>query len=209
MIMEDFQEIKLNIDDVFKDVTGEVKKFPKYTTQLMNIANQNAQGTRPVVVGQLSDLIHQIPKKSYNAWREWYLTNHPDAIQKATNKIKPMIDNFRDVLKKIDEEMIYDWVEDLVITKTAEGLIIQEKVLQYIGAQRNEKWRVATSEEESSNIDGFIGGQPVQIKPITYKSKKSSTREEIDEDIEIIYYKRTNKYLTIYLPPSSIDLFKD
>ena len=105
----------------------------------MNIANQNAQGTRPTVVGQLSDLIHQIPKKSYNAWREWYLTNHPDAIKRATDKIKPMIDNFRDALEKIDEEMIYEWVEDLVITKTAEGLIIQEKVLQYLGAQRNQQ----------------------------------------------------------------------
>ena len=30
--------------------------FPKYTSQLINWANQNAQGTRPKVVGQLSDL---------------------------------------------------------------------------------------------------------------------------------------------------------
>lgn len=30
--------------------------FPKYTTQLINWANQNAQGTRPRVVGQMSEL---------------------------------------------------------------------------------------------------------------------------------------------------------
>ena len=30
--------------------------FPKYTSQLINLANQNAQGTRPAVVGQMSDL---------------------------------------------------------------------------------------------------------------------------------------------------------
>ena len=30
--------------------------FPKYTSQLINWANQNAQGTRPVVVGQMSEL---------------------------------------------------------------------------------------------------------------------------------------------------------
>ena len=30
--------------------------FPKYTSQLINWANQNAQGTRPKVVGQMSDL---------------------------------------------------------------------------------------------------------------------------------------------------------
>lgn len=31
--------------------------FPKYTTQIINIANQNAGGTRPKVVGQMSELI--------------------------------------------------------------------------------------------------------------------------------------------------------
>lgn len=30
--------------------------FPKYTSQLINWANQNAQRTRPVVVGQMSEL---------------------------------------------------------------------------------------------------------------------------------------------------------
>ena len=30
--------------------------FPKYTSQLINWANQNAQGTRPIVVGQMSEL---------------------------------------------------------------------------------------------------------------------------------------------------------
>ena len=30
--------------------------FPKYTSQIMNLANQNAQVTRPPVVGQMSEL---------------------------------------------------------------------------------------------------------------------------------------------------------
>ena len=34
----------------------ESAEFPKYTSQLINWANQNAQGTRPKVVGQLSEL---------------------------------------------------------------------------------------------------------------------------------------------------------
>lgn len=33
--------------------------FPKYTSQLINLANQNAQGTRPAVVGQMSDLFQE------------------------------------------------------------------------------------------------------------------------------------------------------
>ena len=29
--------------------------FPKYTTQIINLLNSNAQGTRPAVVGQMSN----------------------------------------------------------------------------------------------------------------------------------------------------------
>ena len=79
-------------------------------------------------------------------------------------------------------------------TKTAEGLIIQEKVLKYIAENLGVEYRLATPEEESRNIDGFVGETPVQIKPDTYSAKKPSVREEIE--VEIIYYKKTAKYVT-------------
>jgi len=37
-------------------------QFPKYTSQLINLSNQNAQGTRPKVVGQLSELFQEYQK---------------------------------------------------------------------------------------------------------------------------------------------------
>jgi hypothetical protein len=46
--------------EILSDVVGEEPEFPKYTTQLMNLANQNAQGTRPRVVGQMSELIKEL-----------------------------------------------------------------------------------------------------------------------------------------------------
>ena len=176
------------------------QEFPKYTTQIMNLANQNAQGTRPAVVGQLSELIKKIPEKSYKGWRDWYLENRPDAIQRSTDRIKSMLDNLRYAIELIDEKMIYEWVEDLVIAKTVEGLIIQEVVLRWFAKLTDQPWRLAKPDEESKNIDGFIGDTPVSIKPITYLSKKPTVRESID--IETMYYKKTDKYLTIYLKQS-------
>ena len=57
-------------------------------------------------------------------------------------------------------------------------------------------YKEATIQEESQNIDGYLGDQPVQIKSETYTSKKSSIREVIA--IPIIYYKKTEKYFYIY-----------
>ncbi len=104
--LDDFREIKLKVHEKFNEIIGEIKDFPKYTTQIMNIANQNAQGTRPEVVGQMSELINKCPEKNFKSWKEWYLKNYPDAIKKAAIKVKSMVDNMKEAIKLIDDKMV-------------------------------------------------------------------------------------------------------
>ena len=65
--------------------------FPKYTSQLINWANQNAQGTRPKIVGQLSDLFPEFEKAAkeilLETWEKWYLEKYPTAIDDAVERI--------------------------------------------------------------------------------------------------------------------------
>lgn len=172
--------------------------FPKYTSQLINWANQNAQGTRPRVVGQLSDLFPQYEKDcspvSLDGWREWYLKRYPDAIENATNKIFVQVENLKDAIKLIDKEMIKKWVEDLVIAKTYNGLYVQEAILSKLAEKRGEDYRLATPEEESQGIDGYVGNIPYSIKPDTYK-----TMGRLSETIKVkmIYYTKKKNGLTI------------
>jgi len=58
-------EERIDFKEDYKQIIGKERSFPKYTTQIINIANQNAQGTRPKVVGQMSELIEKCPNKSY------------------------------------------------------------------------------------------------------------------------------------------------
>lgn len=46
--------LKMKNEELIQELIGSKNDFPKYTTQILNLANQNAQGTRPRVVGQLS-----------------------------------------------------------------------------------------------------------------------------------------------------------
>lgn len=94
--------IKIKNSELIKELTGEVKSFPKYTTQLLNLANQNAQGTVPRVVGQLSELIQECPEKTYEGWKKWYLGKHPNAIEDATNRIEEMVSKLKESIKLID-----------------------------------------------------------------------------------------------------------
>ena len=81
--LDDFHRIQLDFQEKSKKIIGIERKFPLYTTQLINIANQNAQGTRPKVVGQMSELIKKCPNKTYEGWKNWYLEKHPKAINNA------------------------------------------------------------------------------------------------------------------------------
>ncbi len=153
----------------------------------MNLANQNAQGTRPKVVGQLSDLIQECPKKTYKEWVNWYNQKTPTAIDDATEKVYEMIQNLNNAIKQIDKALVRKWVEDLVLTKTFVGLCFQESILKVIAERRGVNYRLATPIEESQNIDGYIGDIPVSIKPITYKTK-NMLHENIN--VKIIYYEK-------------------
>lgn len=180
-------KIKLTNEEIRTYLNIETPEFPKYVTQIINLANQNAQGTRPKVVGQMSELIQQFTGKTLSEWEEWYIDKHPEAIKKATEKILVMVDNFKDVMNKIDREMIGCWVRDLVVVKTFLGLKFQEAVLKKGAELKNVEWRLANPSEESQGIDGFIGDIPVSIKPDTYQIKKA-LREDIN--IKIIFYSK-------------------
>jgi len=161
---------------------------------LINLANQNAQGTRPRVVGQLTELIQECPEKTYEGWKKWYLSKYPNAIENATERINEMMNNLKNAIKSIDKSMIKRWVEDLVLEKTFVGLRFQEAILKKVASIKNTDYRLAEPKEESQGIDGFIGDMPVSIKPITYKTK-DALREEIKA--KIIFYNKTKSGLEI------------
>jgi len=77
-----------------REILNETPDFDKYLSPLLNLANRFAQGTRPAVVGQMSDLIQEFTGQSLPEWEEWYLERHPEAIAKATQKILSMVAAF-------------------------------------------------------------------------------------------------------------------
>lgn len=185
---------KIKNEELFRLLDAHVPLFPKYTTQLMNLANQNSQGTRPQVVGQMSDLIQLFPGVNLQEWEEWYLNQNPNAIEDATNRIYSMVSSFQEAIKLIDKDMVRQWVADLVITKTFAGLKVQGVILKHLGNKFNRSYRTATPAEESQNVDGVIGSALVSIKPITFKTMLTLP---IEIKVHEIYYNKTKEGLVI------------
>ena len=180
----------------YNDSEGYV--FPKYTSQLINWANQNAQGTRPVVVGQMSDLFPEFMASgsdmTIEAWKDWYVKKQPEAFNKATAKIYAQIKNLQEAIKLVDEDLVRNWVEDLVINKTFNGLYVQKAILASLAERLNTSYRLASPDEESQGIDGYVGNTPYSVKPDTYK-----TMGRLSEviGVKMIYYTKTKTGLKL------------
>lgn len=177
---------------------SETFSFPKYTSQLINWANQNAQGTRPVVVGQMSELFPEFMASdeeiTIENWQTWYTERYPDAFKKATDKIYAQVQNLREAIQLIDYEMVENWVEDLVIAKTFNGLYVQKAILASLAERKRTTYRLATPDEESVGIDGYVGDVPYSVKPDTYKTM-GRLSETID--VKMIYYTKTKTGLKV------------
>jgi len=180
-------KIKITIKEIRKYLDIETPEFPKYVAPLINLANQYAQGTRPRVVGQMSELIQMFEGKTLSDWGKWYLEKKPDAIKNATEKILQKLKELKNAMNKIDQTMVEQWVKDLVIVKTFAGLRFQEAILKKGAEIKGTDYRLSEPDEESKGIDGYIGNIPVSIKPHTYEVK-ASLPEHID--IKIIIYRK-------------------
>ena len=169
-------------------------KHLKYVRTSINNINGFKQSTRAKNVGQLSDMVqdydnNRTKPRSVEGWKEYYEEKRPGCIDVAANTNWEGIQELIENLKKLTKEQVREWTEDLVIDNTYSGLLKnQQKVLEMVSVDGD--FRVATPEEESKGIDGFVNGEFVSVKPVTYKQTINSKKENIN--VPIIYYKKGN-----------------
>ena len=94
-------KFKISNEYISKCNDTEISEYPKYTTQVINLANQNAGGTRPRNVGQLSELLPEYlsspGEASLSGWKEWYNERYPDAVNNAVDRVWDQVNNLRDL----------------------------------------------------------------------------------------------------------------
>lgn len=169
-----------------------------YIGSVINLANSFSQATRPKNVGQLSEMI-QIFRDSdcdhtIDGWEQFYDEKIGKCkIADASDKIWDYVQRIKRNLNSLTQEDVHEWTKELIISKTFSGLQLQLDILEMVSDNGN--YRLANSEEEAKGIDGFVDGEPVSIKPCTYKKTIQSGKESIP--YRIIYYKQTKNGLVI------------
>jgi len=186
-------ELKLTFAEIRDLLNVGTTDFEKYVSPIINLANQFAQGTRPKVVGQMTELIKEFGGDHYAEWEEYYIENYGDRIEEARNRISNMLKKMKKAMNGINEDDIESFVKDLVIAKTFIGLRLQESIIRTVAEKEGKTYRLASSREEAKGIDGFIADEPVSVKPETYDAKV------LPEEIKarMITYKKTKNGVVI------------
>jgi hypothetical protein len=191
--------IKLKYKEIRALLEIEPVEYGKYVGPLINLANRFAGGTKPRVVGQMTELIKEFTGRHYTEWEAWYLKKHGSRLEQAREKISDMLKKMSRAFDGITDADIDIFVKDLVLIKTFIGLRLQEVILKSIAAKEGKPWRWASPDEEARNIDGFVGEWSVSIKPKTYNYV--TTQDEIVVDLLVRYEKTRSGVVIEYEPP--------
>jgi hypothetical protein len=184
--------MKISADKCEKLICGGTPAYPKYLSQLINLANSNSHATRPKNVGSMVDMVPKFKKKK--DWEKFYRCEHYDKINFAVETIDKAMNKLRRVFYEVppleQRKYIRIWVEDLIFNKSFVGINAQMSILPFLAEQEGKEYRFATIDEEAKGIDGFIGDDAVSLKPKSYKSK-GLLPEKIN--CKIIYYNITKR----------------
>jgi len=176
-------------------------ELPKYTSGFINDVNGWAGGSKAENVSQVSEVIKQfredIPEGSLEDWISFHQglegtdiqvikgkgkTKRRETVQMAgiEQGVRDIMDKMEEVknnINQLTEDMVRSWLKNLVYEKTYCGLEAQELILQHIAEQNGFEWMLGSMEDEKQGIDGYIidpnGPRyyPLQIKSSSYNNK--------------------------------------
>ena len=192
--LDDFKKERIRLEEAEEGIDVHLN-LPKYTSYILNEIVRNSKANYPNVVGQMTEIAPQHFDKTQKEWEDWYLENYPDAIENATDKAYDMLLKHKMAMESIDRELVKAYMTDLVLVRSRKGLIYHDMILDYLSKKYNTTYRLATPEEESKRIDGYVGDKHIQIKPHTYLNKP---RLQEEFPCDVVFYKDTKTYLYIY-----------
>lgn len=171
--------------------------FKKYVSPILNLANRFTHATSPKKIGiQLSDLFQSYlsdeNNNTFQNWKNYCEDKIPqNAIDEAAESILIKCQEFSKVINSITPETVKEWVEDLLYSKTYNGLNLQHIILSKIAKEYNTEYIKATKEDESKGIDGYINNIAYSVKPKSYYVENPALVEQINA-VMILYEKVSN-----------------
>jgi hypothetical protein len=153
----------------FKGVVHRARReWPKYSTQLLNVAGQNCKAFDVRQVGSAKETWLEMRQQgipgTFENWCNFYnskpfANNIPAQAQRLYEMIQKM------QIGGISYDMCEDYIKEVIYNKTHMGMAGEEMAIQAVGSYYSLPVRFSDAQEEAQGIDGWIGEIPVQVKP--------------------------------------------
>ncbi len=212
----------------FKNLQENTKVYEKYHSSLLNYLNGTmaSSQTGPRKVGQMTELFESFrkhtpkEKQTVENWKEFYLNSvvlnngktGQEAINEAIEKNIQLKDIALNILNREDiDTLIKEYLEDLIFNKTFSGLSVEPYVcrsaLQSLLKDTFDEslLRNSTPQEESRNIDFIYDTTPIQIKPLSFKSRNQGIQLGNYDDLVIIYYSINKNNIIIEIEENNLN----
>lgn len=145
------------------------RTWPKYSTQILNMANQNAKSTSVKTVGSMKEMWMDMRKQGIRGtldnWTTYYNSVRGEATLITAGKTLYTMVVKMNLQNIITEDMCIDYVKEMVYNKTHMGMAGEEMAIEVVANYLKRSYRFSTKEEEARGIDGWIENIPVQVKP--------------------------------------------
>lgn len=143
--------------------------WPKYSTQLLNIAAQNAKAFDKNHLGAVVNAFQKMRESgkpgTLSNWESYYNENFgEERILTAGKKIHDKLIQMQ--IHWISLDMCIDYAKEVTYNKTHMGSAGQEMAVEVAAKYFEKEFRWPTIHEDTAlGIDAWIGDIPVQVKP--------------------------------------------
>ena len=170
----------------YEESEKNLRPWPKYYTQLLNVASSNSKAASPKNVGSVKEAFTKMREQgipgTLSNWIKFYnKTYGKDKLVAAADKIYTMLQKME--IKHISRDYCGEYIKELVYNKTQMGLGGEERAVIAVAGYYNLKYKFSTPQEESKGIDAWLVGKnkdvPIQVKPQD-NIKKSHVHNQVD-----------------------------
>lgn len=180
-------------------------KFKTHVSGFLNTANERSRAMGKDNVGVidldfptfLNNCNQLNVEPSLKGWIDFHKEKYPNSLESSKKRLKNKVEEMLLVLNEIDDEVMENYIIDLLYYKTFRGKIIEFKIYETF---LNKGYNVVYERDKikSNATDIIINGLNYQIKPISTRLDTHKLYSE--QGINYIYYNVKKEGIEIILP---------
>lgn len=167
----------------FSLLSGEEYCLPnQMIIHLLHLASRELPDKEPDFAEKFSEICNEQLEGNSNDFDNWYSEQKSDSLSEEVERMSKVLILLKKEIHKINRSDIENYCRNQLVTDSWIGEEAKEGILKKVAQERRSSYKTG---EKDSSIDGYIGEQPVMIKP--YQRNCDTSEDEVSHAATIFY----------------------